>query len=185
LVATKSGYFNGGASFSVEKKEDNDTLLVNVYIKKIPIGPLVIKNIFYDFDKATLRPESFPALDSLYDVLSNNPSIVVEIRSHTDSKGNDDYNMKLSQNRAQSVVNYMVKKGITVDRLKATGMGETEPIAPNEINGKDNPEGRQLNRRTDFKIIGLIPGKEIIYKQGSAGFDENAVDTLEEQKKQE
>jgi outer membrane protein OmpA-like peptidoglycan-associated protein len=185
LVATKSGYFNGGASFSVEKKEDNDTLLVNIYIKKIPIGPLVIKNIFYDFDKATLRPESFPALDSLYDVLSNNPSIVVEIRSHTDSKGNDDYNMKLSQNRAQSVVNYMVKKGITVDRLKATGMGETEPIAPNEINGKDNPEGRQLNRRTDFKIIGLIPGKEIIYKQGSAGFDENAVDTLEEQKKQE
>jgi outer membrane protein OmpA-like peptidoglycan-associated protein len=115
----------------------------------------------------------------------NNPSIVVEIRSHTDSKGNDDYNMKLSQNRAQSVVNYLVKKGITADRLKATGMGETEPIAPNEINGKDNPEGRQLNRRTDFKIIGSIPGKEIIYKQGDTGFDENAVDTLEEQKKQD
>lgn len=185
IVATKSGYFNGSASFSVEKKEDNDTLMVNVYIKKIPIGPLVIKNIFYDFDKATLRPESFPALDSLYDVLTNNPSIVVEIRSHTDSKGNDDYNMKLSQNRAQSVVNYLAKKGISSDRLKATGMGEVEPIAPNEINGKDNPEGRQLNRRTDFKIIGSIPGKEIIYKQGDAGFEENAVDTLEEQKKQD
>ncbi len=185
LVATKQGYFNGSASFSVEKKEDNDTLLVNVYIKKIPIGPLVIKNIFYDFDKATLRPESFPALDSLYDVLQSNPSIVVEIRSHTDSKGNDDYNMKLSQNRAQSVVNYLTKKGISLDRLKATGMGETEPIAPNEINGKDNPEGRQLNRRTDFKIIGSIPGKEIIYKQGEAGYDENAVDTIDEQKKQD
>jgi len=109
----------------------------------------------------------------------------IEIRSHTDSKGNDDYNQKLSQARAQSVVDYLKGRGIEADRLVATGMGETDPIAPNEIKGKDNPEGRQLNRRTDFKVIGTIPGKEIIYKQGNEEFDENATDTLEKQKEEE
>jgi outer membrane protein OmpA-like peptidoglycan-associated protein len=185
LIAGKDGYFKGSASFNVVKTEDGDTIQVDLFIKKIPIGPLVIENIFYDFDKATLRPESFPSLDSLFMVLTNNPSIVVEIRSHTDSKGKDDYNLNLSQRRAESVVKYLLGKGIAAERLKATGMGEIEPIAPNEINGKDNEAGRQLNRRTDFKIIGNIPGKEVIYKQGETGFDENAIDTLEEQKIEE
>lgn len=185
IVANKEGYFNNSVSFHVDRKEDNDTMRVDVYIKKIPIGPLVIKNIYYDFDKATLRPESGPALDSLTTVLKDNPSITVQIRSHTDSKGDDKYNERLSQGRAQSVVDYLVGKGIEKERLEAKGMGEVEPIAPNEVNGKDNPEGRQLNRRTDFKITGTIPGKEVIYQQGDTGFEDDAVDTLEEQKKEE
>jgi len=185
IAATKTGYFNNSVSFHVERKEDNDTMRVDVYIKKIPIGPLVIKNIFYDFDKATLKPESFPALDSLTQVLKDNPAITVLVRSHTDSKGNDDYNLKLSDARAKSVMDYLKQKGIEPARLEAKGMGETEPIAPNEIDGKDNPEGRALNRRTDFKITGTIPGKEVIYQQGNVGFDEDTPDTLEEQKKDE
>ena len=184
-MANKQGYFNNNVQFFVERKPDNDTMRVDVYIKKIPIGPLVIKNIYYDFDKATVRPESYPALDSLTQVLKDNPSITVQIRSHTDSKGDDAYNERLSQGRAQSVVDYLATKGIEKERLEAKGMGEIEPIAPNEINGKDNPEGRQLNRRTDFKITGTIPGKEIIYQQGEVGFDDEAVDTLEEQKKED
>ncbi|HZF99680.1 MAG TPA: OmpA family protein, partial [Chitinophagales bacterium] len=143
IVANKQGYFNNNVQFFVERKPDNDTMRVDVYIKKIPIGPLVIKNIYYDFDKATVRPESYPALDSLMQVLKENPSITVQIRSHTDSKGDDAYNERLSQGRAQSVVDYLATKGIEKERLEAKGMGEIEPIAPNEINGKDNPEGRQ------------------------------------------
>ena len=89
--------------------------------------------------------------------MQNNPQIIVEISSHTDSKGNDNYNMKLSQRRAESVVNYLVSKGIKAERLKAKGYGESKPVAPNEKpDGSDNPEGRALNRRTDFKIIGKL-----------------------------
>jgi OmpA-OmpF porin, OOP family len=119
-------------------------------------------------------------------ILKDNPAITVLIRSHTDSVGKDDYNLKLSDARANSVVVYLKNKGIEQERLESKGMGETEFIAPNSLpNGKDNPEGRALNRRTDFKITGTIPGKEIIYEQGNVGFDENEPDTLEEQKKQE
>lgn len=186
LKAEKSGYFSNASAFSVEKHEYNDTMRVDLFLKKIPpAAPIVIKNIYYDFDKATLRDSSKASLDSLYQLLVDNSTLKIEIRSHTDSKGNDDYNLKLSQARAQSVVDYLKGRGIDADRLVATGMGEKEPIAPNEINGKDNPEGRQLNRRTDFKVIGTIPGKEIIYKQGDEEFDENAPDTIEKQKEEE
>ncbi len=184
LAADKEGYFSNDANFSVERKFDNDTMRVDIYLTPIPPKePIVIENIFYDFDKATLRPESFKGLDSLYNLLIANPTIQIEIRSHTDSKGNDAYNLKLSQGRAQSVVNYLLKKGIAKERLVATGMGEKELLVK-EItdDGKDCESCRQLNRRTDFKIIGVIPGIEVIYKQGDSGFDPDAIDTLEEQK---
>ena len=86
-----------------------------------------------------------------------NPEIIVEMGSHTDSKGSTEYNQKLSQKRAESVVNYLVAKGIPEQNLKPQGYGETVPVAPNKNkDGTDNPEGRAKNRRTDFKIIGTI-----------------------------
>lgn len=180
IKSTKEGYFTGSATFSVTQKEDNDTVRVDVYMKKIPNEPIRVKNIFYDFDKATLRPESFPPLDTVAQLLSQNPAIIVEIGANTDSKGDDKYNMRLSQARAQSVVDYLVQKGIPVERLQAKGYGETNQIAPNTLpNGKDNPEGRQLNRRTEFKIIGTIPGKELIYEQGDPGFDPENIEEEE------
>ncbi|HEY4797723.1 MAG TPA: OmpA family protein, partial [Bacteroidia bacterium] len=95
-------------------------------------------------------------------ILNDNPDIIVEISSHTDSKGSDEYNMRLSQKRAESVVDYLTRKGISKDRLRAKGYGETMPIAPNnKPDGSDNPEGREKNRRTEFKIIGKID-REII-----------------------
>ena len=185
LKADKDGYFSNSSAFFVQKKENSDTMRVDIFLKKIPIGPLVIKNIFYDFDKATLRPESYPSLDTLFQLLTDNPTIQVQIRSHTDSKGKDSYNLKLSQGRAQSVVNYLVGKGIDPSRLVATGMGETELLVKETTeSGKDCEECRQQNRRTDFKIIGNIPGKEIIYQQGSTGFDPDAIDTYEEQQQE-
>ncbi|MDR1761907.1 MAG: OmpA family protein [Bacteroidales bacterium] len=147
----------------------SDTLpLPDVVIEYIPQIPFIIKNIYYDFDKSELRNESKTVLDStLLVILNEAPHVIVEISSHTDSKGDNDYNMKLSQRRAESVVQYLIKNGIDKKRLVAKGYGETKPIAPNEnIDGSDNPEGRQKNRRTEFKIIGTIDAYEkILYEE--------------------
>jgi outer membrane protein OmpA-like peptidoglycan-associated protein len=186
LKATKEGYFTGSATFSVTQKDNDDTLRVDLFMKKIPHEPVRIRNIFYDFDKASLRSESHAPLDTLYGVLQDNPAIIIEIGANTDSKGNDDYNLKLSQARAQSVVDHLLQKGIPQDRLQAKGYGETNPIAPNTLpNGKDNPEGRQLNRRTEFRIIGEIPGKELIYEQGNPGFDPDSIEEEDDQPQEE
>ena len=86
--------------------------------------------------------------------MQDNPNIIIEMSAHTDSKGKDEYNMKLSQRRAQSCVDYLISRGIPSSRMIAKGYGESRPIAPNTLpNGKDNPEGRQLNRRTEFKVL--------------------------------
>lgn len=188
LAADKEGYFSNDASFNVVRKyDDNDTMRVDIYLTPIPPKePIVIENIFYDFNGAGLRPESFKGLDSLYNLLVANPTIQIEIRSHTDGKGTDKYNDPLSQKRAESVVNYLLNKGISKERLVAKGMGKRELLVKETTDdGKDCEPCRQLNRRTDFKIIGVIPGKDVIYKQGDSGFDPDAVDTIEEEKQLE
>jgi OOP family OmpA-OmpF porin len=116
--------------------------------------PIVIENVLYDFNKAILKPESFAVLDELVAVLVNNPEIRIELSAHTDAMGPDWYNMKLSQQRAQSCVDYILAKGIDPGRIMAKGYGETRPIQPNTlVDGKDNREGRRLNRRTEFKVL--------------------------------
>lgn len=123
-------------------------------IQDLPLNPLaldkifVIDNIYYDYDKATLRKESIPVLEQLVNILQENPTIHVEISGHTDSDGSDEYNLKLSDARAKSVVDYLIKSGIAAERLTAKGYGETKPIAPN-----DTPANKQKNRRTEMKII--------------------------------
>lgn len=120
-----------------------------IELKKLKAGKtIVLNNVFYDFDKATLRPESSTELDALVQLLKENPALRIELGSHTDSKGADDYNLKLSDARAASVVTYLVGKGIAQERLVAKGYGETGPVATNETD-----EGRQQNRRTEFKVL--------------------------------
>ncbi|MFM7078738.1 MAG: OmpA family protein, partial [Bacteroidota bacterium] len=109
---------------------------------------IVLNNIFYDFDKASLRKESISELDRLTELLKDNPSMRIELSSHTDSKGTDEYNVKLSQMRAQAVVDYLKYRGVNAERLVAKGYGESKPVATN-----DTDEGRQLNRRTEFSIL--------------------------------
>jgi OOP family OmpA-OmpF porin len=93
-------------------------------------------------------------LDELIALLQENPSIIIELGSHTDAIGSDVSNLKLSQARAQSCVNHMISKGISKDRVSAKGYGESSPVAPNENeDGSDNEEGRQKNRRTEFKVL--------------------------------
>ncbi len=113
-----------------------------------------LANILYDFGKATLRNESKVVLDELLEILKENANIIIELGSHTDSKGTDELNFKLSQARAQSCVDYIISKGISKGRLVAKGYGESSPVAPNENeDGSDNEDGRQKNRRTEFKVL--------------------------------
>lgn len=119
-----------------------------------PVGTIVeIPNILYDFNKATLQAVSFPVLDSLATLLIGNPGAVIEIRSHTDDIGSASYNLELSNRRAHSVVDYLISRGVQEAQLQSKGYGETLPIEPNRINGKDNPAGRAKNRRTEFKVL--------------------------------
>ncbi|MEY2828224.1 MAG: outer rane peptidoglycan-associated protein [Bacteroidota bacterium] len=163
----KEGYFTSSATFTNVGKTESDTQRIDIFIKPIIIKPIKIQGLFYDFDKATLRAESGPALDTLLSFLRENPTIKIQINSHTDNKGSDEYNLKLSQARAQSVVDYLTGNGIAGERLSAKGYGETDPLVPNSNpNGTDNPENRQLNRRTEFMIIGSVEGAIITYEQG-------------------
>jgi len=94
---------------------------------------------------------------SIYLLLIENPSFIIEIGSHTDNKGSDDYNLSLSQRRAESVINYLQKKGIDKKRIQAKGYGETKPVAANmNTDVTDNPAGRAKNRRTSFRVVGQI-----------------------------
>lgn len=152
---TKPGYFGQFKGFDARKISTSTTIAMpDVYLTPFEINkPIVINNILYDFNKADLRPESKIELDKLFTIMMDNPRIVVEVSSHTDSVGSDAYNLQLSQARAQSCVDYLLSKGLNPNRIIAKGYGETRPIAPNSLpNGKDNPDGRQLNRRTEFTV---------------------------------
>jgi OOP family OmpA-OmpF porin len=98
-------------------------------------------------DKWDLRSESFVELDRVVDLLNENPAIEIQLSAHTDSRGSDDYNFKLSDNRARSVMEYIISKGIPASRLASQGYGENKPVATNETD-----DGRQLNRRVEFTI---------------------------------
>jgi len=121
----------------------------DLYLAPIEIGQVVrLNNVFFDFDKYDLRSESFVELDRVVNLLKENPAIEIEMSAHTDSRGSDDYNMKLSDNRARSVREYIVSKGIAAGRIVSQGYGETKPVSTNETD-----DGRQLNRRVEFKIL--------------------------------
>ena len=93
-------------------------------------------------------PESFNELDRLYEILKDNPKISIEIGGHTDDQGSEQYNQKLSESRAQSVINYLIEKGINKSRLTAVGYGKAAPVVPN-----DSDENRAYNRRVEFKVL--------------------------------
>lgn len=121
----------------------------DLYLVPIEVGQIVrLNNIFFDFAKATLKEESFIELNRVVKLMNENPTMKLELSGHTDNVGSDDANLTLSQNRAGSVVAYLNSKGITSDRLVAMGYGENSPVATNETE-----EGRELNRRVEFKIL--------------------------------
>ncbi len=158
LVIKKKDYLGSGVEVSTKTITISQVIIKNLSLSKEPKDPIRIPNIQYEFDKSVILESSKIAIDTtVFILMEANPEIIVEIQSHTDSKGSESYNIKLSQSRAESVVNYLVSKGIGSSRLKAKGYGESKPLAPNDKpDGSDNPDGRALNRRTDFKIIGKL-----------------------------
>ena len=156
-VATAQGYLPNAVHFTkpaVDAIVLNNPTICLFDAPKTDDGTVTVDNIYYDFNKATLREESFPVLDQLVSMMNENKDMKLEIGAHTDSKGTDAYNLKLSDARAKSVVDYLLSKGISTDRLVSKGYGETNPVADNtNIDGSDNPDGRQKNRRTEFKIL--------------------------------
>ncbi|MCL1933606.1 MAG: OmpA family protein [Candidatus Azobacteroides sp.] len=174
MLGSAPDYLNQKQTLSVPDEEKSETFYVDFYLAPIS-KPVLIENIFYDFDKATLRPESKKALDELIALLNDNPNVTIELLAHTDRKGSDAYNMDLSQRRAQSVVDYLIKGGIEKDRLTAVGYGKSEPKEVTKNLAKQYeflPEGQkldvefietlspkeqeiadQINRRTEFKVL--------------------------------
>jgi OOP family OmpA-OmpF porin len=156
LMFEKDGYFTKVLPLPTQGKTVADTLFgADVCLQAFVVDkPMVINNILYDFGKSTLRPESETELNGVVTILKDNPKFKIELSSHTDSIGSDAYNDKLSQDRAQACVDYIISKGIEDTRVFAKGYGKTKPVAPNSLpDGKDNPDGRQLNRRTEFTVL--------------------------------
>ena len=121
----------------------------DLYLVPIEVGvPVRLNNVFFDFDKSTLRKESFPELDRVVILMKENPKLKVEIAGHTDEKGTDEYNQRLSQRRTNSVVKYLADKGVASARLVPKGYGEKQPIATNATD-----DGRQKNRRVEFVVL--------------------------------
>jgi outer membrane protein OmpA-like peptidoglycan-associated protein/tetratricopeptide (TPR) repeat protein len=158
VVASSDGYIENSLQFNAPADPEAETL-INPALCLVHEAPpvaavIVIDNVYYDFDKSTLRTESYPALDKVVDMLNEHPTMTIEISAHTDNKGSDTYNQKLSEARAANVVKYLVSKGIDASRLQSKGYGASQPVAPNQHDdGSDNPEGRQKNRRTEFKVL--------------------------------
>lgn len=136
-------------NIDLTKTEQYKEITKDLYLVPLEVGSTIrLNNIFFDFGKATLREESFAELDRLTEILNENPAMEIELSGHTDNVGSDKDNQKLSEERINSVKNYLVKNSIDTKRLKAVGYGEAKPIASNETD-----EGRQINRRVEFTIV--------------------------------
>ena len=175
FLGTCKGYLNHKEELRVDPVLESQEYTLQFPLANIS-APVLIENIFYDFDKATLRPESATALDKLVDLLNENPNVTIELSAHTDSRGSDQYNEGLSQRRAESVVNYLIEHGIAADRLTPKGYGESKPktikrklterydwlkaddvLTEEFINSLKDEEKQeichQLNRRTEFIVL--------------------------------
>ena len=149
FIATVEGYYSISNYLDLTTISEYKEMDFNVEMKPIEIGETVrLNNIFFDFNKSVLRSESFQELDRVVKLMKDNPYIEIEIAGHTDNVGADEYNLNLSLERANSVVAYIVSKGISQNRIIAKGYGESKPIASN-----DTEEGKQLNRRVEFTIL--------------------------------
>lgn len=174
FLATCKGFLNHKEELKVVPMNDSHEYVLQFPLASIT-APVLIDNIFYDFNKATLRPESQTALDELVKLLNENPNVTIELSSHCDYKGSSAYNKLLAQRRAESVVNYLVDKGIARDRLSPVGYGKEKPktirkkltekltwlkegdVLTEEFIKKLDPEKQeicnQLNRRTEFIVL--------------------------------
>jgi outer membrane protein OmpA-like peptidoglycan-associated protein len=160
IIASRSGYFSKSFPYTTKGKTPDPATLIQevtnitldttiVLDQLILEKSIVLDNIYYDLNKSSIRSDATPELDKLVKILKDNPSIRIELSSHTDARSSDEYNLNLSQQRAQAAVDYLVSQGIAADRLVAKGYGETKLLVPNA----QTEEEHQINRRTEFKVI--------------------------------
>lgn len=148
FMASADNYYSVTQNLDLSKLEAYQEMEVNLYLAPIQKDEAIrLNNIFFEFGKSVLKEESYPELNRLVKLLSDNPAITIEINGHTDDVGADTDNLKLSQERAAAVVAYLTSKKIGGNRLSSNGFGETNPLAENSIE-----EGRQLNRRVEFVV---------------------------------
>ncbi len=150
IAVQANGYLFHSENFIIPDESNFEMIEKVIELKNIAIGSkITLKNIFFDVAKSVIKPESNAELDRIYELLNEIPSLKIELAGHTDNTGNENSNVKLSQDRAEAVKNYLIQKGISSNRLQSKGYGSSKPIAKN-----DTEEGRQMNRRTEFEIIG-------------------------------
>lgn len=176
MKAGAPGYLNVKQEFESDIAEEDAEYGIDFILAAIN-KPQVVENIFYDFDKSTLRPESKTALDEVVVMLNENPNVTIEMGSHTDRKGSDEYNIALSERRAKSVIDYLVNSGISEDRLSPKGYGESVPKTVTKRINRDYPQfeegtvlseeliltlseedqdaADQINRRTEFQVLSI------------------------------
>lgn len=149
IAIKKKGYLFYSENFDIPASAAFKSVYKTVPLQKFMVGnKIALKNVFYDYGKATLRPESLMELNQLVKLMAANTDIKIEVASHTDSQGSTESNLSLSKARSQSVADYLFVSGISKDQLVVRGYGESKPIASN-----DTEEGRQLNRRTEITIL--------------------------------
>jgi outer membrane protein OmpA-like peptidoglycan-associated protein len=149
LIAEKNGYLYHSETFALDLSKSTTHFEKNIALQPIATGSkVVLKNVFFDVDKFELKPKSTTELNKLVETLKANPEIKIEISGHTDNQGNAAANKTLSLNRAKAVNDFLVRSGISQDRLAYKGFGQEQPIASN-----DTEDGRQLNRRTEVKVV--------------------------------
>ncbi len=155
VLGQKEKFYSDSASVTTKSLTKSDTLSVTLRLEPLfEIGKTIaIQNIHYDFDKDNIRKDAAKILDELVRTMRDNPTLEIELGSHTDSRGVDIYNLDLSQRRARSVVNYLVSRGISRDRLTAKGYGETQLLNRCSNGVKCSAAEHQANRSTEFKII--------------------------------
>jgi Outer membrane protein and related peptidoglycan-associated (lipo)proteins len=164
MMASAPDYLNQHIELKTDPEEKNETYYVDFYLSPID-KPTVVENIFFAFDKATLKPESKEALDGIIKILNDNPHVTLEIGAHTDSKGSDAYNNDLALRRAQSVVDYLIAAGIPADRLTAQGYGESVPKTVTAKMAEQNDFLKEENILTEEFIKTLTPEQQEIADQ--------------------
>ena len=174
IVSKDPDYLRAKGKESTMGVDESTTYVHDFALQSIKAEEIRFPDVLYDYDKATLKPEAKDSLDFLWQTLSDNATIVIELSSHTDSRGSDSYNEKLSQARAESCVRYLIEKGIPGDRMEAKGYGETKLLIDdntiNKLKSETEKEAaHQKNRRTVFKVLRT----DYVYKEGDGGGTED------------
>lgn len=164
MLAGARGYLNARQEFTSDTAEEDAEYGVDFILASIT-KPVVIENIFYDYDRATLRPESKEALDEMVQVLSDNPNVTIEMASHTDRHGSDAYNIDLSGRRAKSVIDYLIEHGIAPERLQSQGYGESRPKTITKKLAREHPQFKEGDVLTEEYILNLSPEDQDVADQ--------------------